>query len=68
MRERLQQLGVDPDKLTDRGRPDAAAPEQTDTLTPEQVADELAKLREAHENGTIGDEDYEQARERLRRY
>jgi len=68
MRARLRRLGVDPDRLADRGRPASVAPTPPDTLTPEQVAEELAKLRESRDSGTISDGDYEQARERLRRY
>lgn len=68
MRARLRQLGVDPDRLADRGRPEGVAPEPPDTFTPERVAEELAKLRELRDSGTISDEEYEQARERLRRY
>jgi uncharacterized membrane protein YeaQ/YmgE (transglycosylase-associated protein family) len=68
MRARLRQLGVDPDKLTGRGRPEGASPKPPDTLTPEHVAEQLAKLREDRDRGTISDEEYEQARERLRRY
>lgn len=68
MRARLRQLGVDPDRLADRRRPEGVAPEPPDTFTPERVAEELAKLRELRDSGTISDEEYEQARERLRRY
>jgi uncharacterized membrane protein YeaQ/YmgE (transglycosylase-associated protein family) len=68
LRARFRQLGVDPDRFTDRGRPGGAAHVSSDTLTPEQVADELAKLRESRDSGTISDEEYELARERLRRY
>jgi len=67
-RARLRQLGVDPDRLADRGRPQGTAATPRDALTPEQVADELAKLRESRDSGTISAEEYEQARERLRRY
>ena len=67
MRARLRQLGVDPDRLAGSGRPEGGAPTRPD-LTPEQAAQELAKLREDRDNGTISDEEYEQARERLRRY
>jgi len=68
MRARLRQFGVDPDRLAESGRPESVAPRSPDTLTPEQVAEELAKLRESRDRGTISDEEYEQARERLRRY
>jgi len=67
MRARLRQLGVDPDRSAGSGRPEGGAPKRPD-LTPEQAAEELAKLREDRDSGTISDEEYEQARERLRRY
>jgi len=62
MRERLRRLGVDPDQLTRQGRG------QPRDLTPEQVAQELDKLRGLREQGTLTEEEYEQARQRLRRY
>ena len=68
MRARLRQLGVDPDRLAERGRPEGVQATLPDTLTPEQVTEELAKLREDRDSGTISDEEYEQARARLRRY
>jgi uncharacterized membrane protein YeaQ/YmgE (transglycosylase-associated protein family) len=68
MRARLRQLGVDPDRSAASGRPEGVAPKRPDPVTSEQAADELAKLREARDSGTISDEEYEQARERLRRY
>ena len=68
LRDRLQRLGVDPDSLTDAGRATGAAPSSPEALTPEQIVEELARLREARDSGAIGDEEYEQARERLRRY
>jgi uncharacterized membrane protein YeaQ/YmgE (transglycosylase-associated protein family) len=68
LRARFRQLGIDPDRFTDRGQEAGAAYMPSDTLTPEQVADELARLRESRDRGTISDEEYEQARERLRRY
>ena len=68
MRARLRQLGIDPDRLSRRGqRPGGAAPE-SGQLTAERVADELAKLRKQRDSGTLSDEEYEQAREKLRRY
>ena len=67
MRARLRQLGVDPDRLAS-GRPEGVSAKKPNTLTPEQAAEELAKLREDRDSGTISDEEYEQARERLRRY
>lgn len=68
MRARLRQLGLDPDQLADRGRPENVTPERPDPVTPERAAEELAKLRERRDSGTITDEEYEQAREQLRRY
>jgi uncharacterized membrane protein YeaQ/YmgE (transglycosylase-associated protein family) len=68
LRARLRQMGVDPDQLHESGRPDSLSPQQPHTVTPEQAAEELAKLREDRDRGTISDEEYEQARERLRRY
>jgi uncharacterized membrane protein YeaQ/YmgE (transglycosylase-associated protein family) len=63
MRARLRQLGIDPDRLHHRQR--GAAPTQR---SGQDVADELEKLRDKRDQGEITDEDYEQARERLRRY
>ena len=68
MRARLRQLGVDPDRLGETQRPDRAAPKAPATVTPEDAAEELAKLREDRDSGTISEEEYEQKRERLRRY
>ena len=62
MRERLRRLGIDPDRLTGRG---GAAPTQRDS---HDVAEELEKLRDQRDRGVLSAEDYEQARERLRRY
>jgi uncharacterized membrane protein YeaQ/YmgE (transglycosylase-associated protein family) len=62
MRARLRQLGIDPDRLPGRG---GAAPTQQD---PQRVAEELEKLRDLRDRGTLTDEEYERARERLRRY
>lgn len=65
MRGRLRRFGVDPDRIGRRpvrgaaGRPD---------LTPDEQADELEKLRDLHDSGALTDEEYERARERLRRY
>jgi hypothetical protein len=64
----LRQLGVDPDRLAERGRAEGVSPKPPDSLTPEQAAEELAKLREDRDSDTISDAEYEQARERLRRY
>ena len=68
LRARFRRLGVDPDRFTDRGRRGGTSHVASDTLTPEQVADELATLRESRDSGAISDEEYERARERLRRY
>ena len=65
MRARLRQLGVDPDRLT--GRPGKSTPTPANTST-EDVASELAKLREQLDSGAITEEQYDEARERLRRY
>jgi uncharacterized membrane protein YeaQ/YmgE (transglycosylase-associated protein family) len=62
MRERLRQLGIDPDRLPRRG---GTPPAQRDA---DAVAEELESLRDQRDRGEITDEDYEQARERLRRY
>jgi hypothetical protein len=37
-------------------------------LSANETADELARLRDLHNNGALTDDEYEQARERLRRY
>jgi uncharacterized membrane protein YeaQ/YmgE (transglycosylase-associated protein family) len=60
MRARLRQLGVDPDRL---GRPGDAPPKD-----PDEIAEQLEKLRDLRDKGVLTDEDYERARERLRRY
>lgn len=65
MRARLRQLGVDPDRLSRRA---ASTHTKAEDLTADQVADELGKLRDLHDKGDLSDEDYERARERLRRY
>jgi uncharacterized membrane protein YeaQ/YmgE (transglycosylase-associated protein family) len=62
MRARLRQLGVDPDRLTGRRK------NTSSNLRPGEQADELEKLRDLHAEGVLSDEEYEQARERLRRY
>lgn len=64
MRARLRQLGIDPDRLTGAPR---GGPERANAKT-EDVAEQLEKLRERRDNGTITEEEYEQGRERLRRY
>ena len=64
MRERLRGLGVDPDRLT---RPGGAASKRPD-LSAGRLADELERLRGLRDKGELSEEDYERARERLRRY
>ena len=64
MRERLHQLGIDPDQIHTVG----ARPEPPAELTHDDVVDQLEKLRDLRDHGTITDEEYERARERLRRY
>jgi uncharacterized membrane protein YeaQ/YmgE (transglycosylase-associated protein family) len=66
MRERLHQLGIDPDQIHTVGT--APKPEQPAELTHDDVVDQLEKLRDLRDRGTITDEEYERARERLRRY
>ncbi len=65
LRARLRRLGVDPDRV--RTGPDDAPPAEAE-LTPEEVAEKLASLREKRDSGTLSEEEYERARERLRRY
>ena len=62
MRARLRQFGIDPDRLGHRGGAGRAQRDAQETAT------ELEKLRDLRDRGAITDEDYEQARERLRRY
>ncbi len=62
MRERLRRLGIDPDRLGQRG---GAGRQQRDA---QAAAEELEQLRDQRDRGQITEEDYEQARERLRRY
>lgn len=64
MRARLRQLGIDPDRLTNSTGPDPTPPKHD----AEEVAESLETLRAERDNGTITEEEYEQARERLRRY
>lgn len=63
MRARLRQLGIDPDRLAGRRNGSSSS-----DLTPDERSDELQKLRDLHAKGALSDEEYEQARDRLRRY
>ena len=65
MRARLRQLGVDPDRLTGRRQ---NLPSRQGDLSGDEQARELEKLRDLHDKGVLDDEEYERARERLRRY
>jgi uncharacterized membrane protein YeaQ/YmgE (transglycosylase-associated protein family) len=67
MRDRLRRLGVDPDKLSG---PPGAGPGSPAALGPsqEEVTAELERLRAQRERGEISEEDYEEARDRLRRF
>jgi uncharacterized membrane protein YeaQ/YmgE (transglycosylase-associated protein family) len=64
LRARFKQLGIDPDKLQSPGAGGTGA------VGPpaEVVKEELEKLQEQRERGEITDEEYEEARERLRRF
>ena len=62
MRDRFRRLGVDPDRLT------GPREQASSNLRPDEQAAELEKLRDVHEKGILSDEEYERARERLRRY
>jgi uncharacterized membrane protein YeaQ/YmgE (transglycosylase-associated protein family) len=65
MRRRLDQLGIDPDRIHTIG---TAQPQQPAEQTHDDVVDQLKMLRDLRDRGTITDEEYERARERLRRY
>jgi uncharacterized membrane protein YeaQ/YmgE (transglycosylase-associated protein family) len=62
LRARFRQLGIDPDKLQAPGAPPPTGPPA------DEVARELEKLQEQRERGEISAEEYEEARERLRRF
>jgi uncharacterized membrane protein YeaQ/YmgE (transglycosylase-associated protein family) len=66
MRRRLHQLGIDPDQIHTVGT--VPRPKPPEELTHDDVVDQLDKLRDLRDHGTITDEEYERARERLRRY
>ncbi len=70
MRARLKQLGIDPDRLTgaSKSRTGKSRTPSRSNSNAEDVADKLEKLREQRDNGTITEEQYDEARERLRRY
>ena len=62
MRARLRQLGVDPDRLSGWRENTSSQP------SADEQANKLEKLRERHDKGELSDEEYERAREQLRRY
>jgi uncharacterized membrane protein YeaQ/YmgE (transglycosylase-associated protein family) len=62
MRARLRQFGIDPDRLGHRGGAGRSQPDA------QEAAKELEKLHDLRDRNMITDEDYERARERLRRY
>ena len=64
MRRHLGQLGIDPDNL----RAGRMPRRQAGTLSQDEVVEQLEKLRVERDAGKLTDEEYEQARERLRRY
>jgi len=66
MRQRLHQLGIDPDQIHTVGT--VPRPKPPEELTHDDVVDQLDKLRDLRDHGTITEEEYERARERLRRY
>jgi uncharacterized membrane protein YeaQ/YmgE (transglycosylase-associated protein family) len=66
MRQRLRLLGIDPDKVHLAGS--GVRPQPEPERAHEEIADQLEKLRDLLDHGTITEEEYERARERLRRY
>jgi uncharacterized membrane protein YeaQ/YmgE (transglycosylase-associated protein family) len=62
MRAQLRRLGVDPDRAT------GWSGKTSSLLTPDEQTDELEKLRERRDKGELSNEEYERARDRLRRY
>jgi hypothetical protein len=62
LRARFRQLGIDPDKLQPPGAPTPTGPPA------DEVARELERLQEQRERGEITEEEYEEARKRLRRF
>ena len=65
IRRHLDQLGIDPDKLGRGIRPTRRPPGQ---LSQDDVVDKLERLREQRDAGKLTEEEYEAARDRLRRY
>ena len=65
MRRHLDQLGIDPDKL---GRGIRATRKPSGQLSQDDVVDKLERLREQRDAGKLTEEEYEAARDRLRRY
>jgi uncharacterized membrane protein YeaQ/YmgE (transglycosylase-associated protein family) len=66
IRDRLRRLGVDPDTIQQGVRRGTQAPRAEQDA--EALSEERASLAERHERGEITDEEYEQERERLRRF
>ena len=64
MRERLQQLGVDPDKLATR--PGVRPPREADAPSDDNDA-ALDQLRDLRDKGVLTEDEFERARERLSR-
>jgi uncharacterized membrane protein YeaQ/YmgE (transglycosylase-associated protein family) len=64
LRARFKRLGIDPDELPTLGR----TPRGGGGPPPDELERERAKLEEQRERGELTDEEYEQARERLRRF
>ena len=60
LRSRLQQVGIDPEKLPRSGR----APRHP-TAPRTKGSDELRHLQDLHEKGILSDEEFEAARKRL---
>jgi uncharacterized membrane protein YeaQ/YmgE (transglycosylase-associated protein family) len=68
MRERLRMLGIDPDKVHLAGSGVRPQPKPDPDPYHDEIVDQLEKLRDLRDHGTITEEEYERARERLRRY
>jgi uncharacterized membrane protein YeaQ/YmgE (transglycosylase-associated protein family) len=66
MRERLRMLGIDPDRVHTAGG--GIRPQPEPESAHDEIVDQLEKLRDLRDHGTITEEEYERARERLRRY